>query len=157
VRLETGFIYDNEQVVATQTDLFTIWIENGRIRSISPYDKNQVGTDASGWLMLPSFKDMHIHLDKTFYGDKWQAVRPRSNGVKGMIELEQKILPDLLKNSTYKAEKLMELLQSYGTSFARSHFNIEPSKDSINYGITRSYSTHNFIKVKLIFLVKLKK
>ncbi|RZF62572.1 amidohydrolase [Sphingobacterium corticibacterium] len=127
VRLETGFIYENEQIVATQTDLFTIRIENGKIKSISPNDKNQVGTDASGWLMLPSFKDMHIHLDKTFYGDKWQAIGPRSNGVKGMIELEQKILPELLKNSTYKAEKLMELLQSYGTNFARSHVNIEPT------------------------------
>ncbi len=76
--------------------------------------------------MLPSFKDMHIHLDKTLYADKWQAVR-RAGGIKGMIELEQKVLPDMLKNSTYKAEKLIELLQSHGTGFARSHVNIEPT------------------------------
>lgn len=44
-----------------------------------------------------------------------------------MIALEQKMLPDLLKNSTFKAEKLIELLQSKGTAFARSHVNIEPT------------------------------
>ncbi len=77
--------------------------------------------------MLPAFKDMHIHLDKTFYGDHWQAVRKRTGGVKGMIELEQKMLPEMLKNSTFKAEKMIELLQSKGTSFARSHVNIEPT------------------------------
>ncbi|UXD67803.1 hypothetical protein MUK51_11240 [Sphingobacterium faecium] len=37
------------------------------------------------------------------------------------------MLPDLLKNSTFKAEKLIELLQSKGTAFARSHVNIEPT------------------------------
>ena len=76
--------------------------------------------------MLPSFKDMHIHLDKTLYADRWRSVR-RSGGIKGMIELEQKVLPEMLKKSTYKAEKLIELLQSYGTGFARSHVNIEPT------------------------------
>src|SRR5690606_14370555 len=32
-----------------------------------------------------------------------------------------------LENSTYKAEKLIEWLQSKGTSFARSHVNMEPT------------------------------
>lgn len=127
VRLETGFRYEGEQVIGTETDLFIIEIADGKIKNILPNDLDREGTDASGWLMLPSFKDMHIHLDKTFYGNKWQAVRPRSSGVKGMIALEQEILPDLLKNSTYKAERMIELLQSYGSSFARSHVNVEPT------------------------------
>ncbi|WP_119080911.1 amidohydrolase [Chitinophaga alhagiae] len=128
VRLETGFAYENDEVIATHTALFAVEIENGVIKKISP---NQPGAknavDAGGMLMLPAFRDMHIHLDKTFYGGPWQAVRRRTGGVKGMIALEQKILPDMLKNSTYKAEQLIELLQSKGTSFARSHVNIEPT------------------------------
>jgi cytosine/adenosine deaminase-related metal-dependent hydrolase len=44
-----------------------------------------------------------------------------------MIALEQQILPEMLKTSAYKAEKLVELLQSKGTGFARSHVNIEPT------------------------------
>lgn len=126
VRLETGFNYEEGEVVSTRTDLFYIEIENGKILKIAPNQPNSKAIDAKGFLMLPAFKDMHIHLDKTFYGDQWQAVRKRSGGVKGMIALEQKMLPEMLKNSTFKAEKMIELLQSKGSSFARSHVNIEP-------------------------------
>ncbi|MBX2925411.1 MAG: amidohydrolase family protein [Chitinophagaceae bacterium] len=126
VRLETGFVYEDGEVTATTTGLFYIEIENGNIAAISPNQPNANAIDAKGYLMLPSFKDMHIHMDKTFYGDSWRAARKRTGGVKGMIALEQKILPEMLKNSTFKAEKMMELLQSKGTGFARSHVNIEP-------------------------------
>lgn len=128
VRLETGFVYEENEVVGTQTELFIITLSNGKIHSIAKNEpKDSSAIDAQGWLMLPNFKDMHIHLDKTIYSDHWQAVRRRKDGVKGMIALEQQILPELLKNSTEKAEKLIELLQSYGSSFARSHVNIEPT------------------------------
>ncbi|GEP91093.1 Cytosine/adenosine deaminase [Chitinophaga terrae (ex Kim and Jung 2007)] len=135
VRLETGFEYEDGEVVHTKTDLFIVEVENGRIKNIRPNDPKAKATDAKGLLMLPAFRDMHIHLDKTFYGDKWQAVRRRQGGVKGMIALEQQILPEMLKTSTYKAEKLVELLQSKGTSFARSHVNIEPTSklDSLTH------------------------
>ncbi|MET3026051.1 amidohydrolase [Flavobacterium sp. UW10123] len=126
VRLETGFEFEGEEVVATKTGLFSVEIENGKIKRIGPNGSGREEIDAKGMLMLPSFRDMHIHLDKTLYADKWRAVR-RSGGIKGMIALEQKTLPDMLKNSTYKAEKLIELLQSHGTGFARSHVNIEPT------------------------------
>jgi len=127
VRLETGFEYEGSEIIATKTELFCVEIENGKIKKISANEPDGKAIDVKGMLMLPAFRDMHIHLDKTFYGDKWQAVRRRTGGVKGMIELEQKILPEMLKNSVYKAEKLIELLQSKGTSFARSHVNIEPT------------------------------
>lgn len=127
VRLETGFEYEEGEVIATKTALFLIEIENGKITNIVTNQPNAQAIDMKGHLMLPSFRDMHIHLDKTFYGEKWQSTRKRTNGVKGMIALEQKILPELLKTSTYKAEKLIELLQSKGTGFARSHVNIEPT------------------------------
>lgn len=92
VRLETGFAYEGDEVVHTNTGLFSVAVSNGKIKSISPGTPNDAkAVDAKGWLMLPAFKDMHIHLDKTFYGGAWQAVKPRTNGVKGMIALEQKI------------------------------------------------------------------
>lgn len=127
VRLETGFNYEGEEVVGTQTDLFCLDISNGKINNIYINNPDAKAMDAKGFLLLPAFKDMHIHLDKTFYGDKWQAIKRRNGGVKGMIALEQKILPEMLKTSTFKAEKIIELLQSKGTSFARSHVNIEPT------------------------------
>jgi cytosine/adenosine deaminase-related metal-dependent hydrolase len=127
VRLETGFEYDGDEVVATKTGLFIVEMQNGRFNKILPNDPDIKAIDAGSLLMLPAFRDMHIHLDKTFYGGSWQAVRKRQGGVKGMIALEQEILPDMLKTSTERAEKLITLLQSCGSSFARSHVNIEPT------------------------------
>ena len=127
VRLETGFEYEEGEVISTKTDLFLVETENGKITKIAPNNPKAKAVDAKGFLMLPAFKDMHIHLDKTFYGDKWQAVRKSKGGVKGMIALEEQIMPEILKNSTYKAEKMIELIQSKGTAFARSHVNIEPT------------------------------
>ncbi|WP_315055825.1 amidohydrolase [Chryseobacterium indoltheticum] len=127
VRLETGFEYEEGEEISTKTDLFLVETENGKITKIAPNNPKAKAVDAKGFLMLPAFKDMHIHLDKTFYGDKWQAVRKRKGGVKGMIALEEQIMPEILKNSTYKAEKMIELIQSKGTAFARSHVNIEPT------------------------------
>lgn len=128
VLLETGFEYEADEVVGTKTELFCVTIEGSKIHGITPNTPNDPDAiDAKGLLMLPAFRDMHIHLDKTFYGGKWQAIRRRTNGVKGMIELEKQILPEMLKTSTYRAEKLIELLQSKGSSFARSHVNIEPT------------------------------
>lgn len=127
VRLETGFEYRDGEVERTNTALFLVQISEGKIKSITSNKPNEKAIDAKGLLMLPAFKDMHIHLDKTFYGDQWHAVKKRTGGIKGMIALEQQIIPELLKNSTFKAEKMIELLQSKGTSFARSHVNIEPT------------------------------
>ncbi|WP_291911903.1 amidohydrolase family protein [Chitinophaga sp. CB10] len=135
VRLETGFEYDGADVIATKTDLFTVEISNGKFSSIQPNNPKAKAIDAKGLLMLPSFKDMHIHLDKTNYGGPWKAVGKRQGGVKGMIALEQQILPEMLKTSTAHAEKLIELLQSCGSAFARSHVNIEPTSklDSLKH------------------------
>jgi len=127
VRLETGFEYDHEEVISTKTDLFCIEIEDGKIKSVKPNDANSNAIDAKGKLMLPAFKDMHIHLDKTLYGLPWQALSPKRRSVKDMIAYEQEIIPKLLKTSVERAEQLIDLLQHYGTNFARTHFNIDPT------------------------------
>ncbi|SDC18634.1 Cytosine/adenosine deaminase [Pedobacter soli] len=135
VRLETGFEYDGEDVIHTKTELFTVEIEDGKIKNIAPNQPNAKAIDAKGWLMLPAFKDMHIHLDKTYYGLPWQAHLKKNKSVKDMIAFEQQIIPDLLKTSVTRTEKLIELLQSYGTGYARSHVNIEPTSklDSLKH------------------------
>ncbi len=127
VRLEEGFEKEQEQVIATHTGLYDVDIDGDVIAAIRPAggERARPGIDAKGALMLPATRDMHIHLDKTFYGDPWQAPRPR-NSVLEMIELEKKLIPKLLPRSAERAEKLIALLQSKGTTFARSHCNIEP-------------------------------
>lgn len=127
VRLETGFEYDNEEVVGTKTDLFSIDIEDGKIKAIKANDPASKAVDAKGYLMLPAFRDMHVHLDKTLYGLPWQALSPKRRSVKDMIAYEQEIIPELLKTSVERAEQLISLLQHYGTHFARTHFNVDPT------------------------------
>ncbi|NEM97438.1 amidohydrolase family protein [Pontibacter sp. BT327] len=127
VRLETGFEYEEGEVIATRTGLFLIEISNGKIKAIQPNNPNANAIDAKGLLLLPAFKDMHIHLDKTFYGGPWQARRKKNRTVGDMITYEQQILPAMLSTSTERAESLIELLQTHGSSFARSHVNIEPT------------------------------
>ena len=137
VRLETGFEYDEDgEISGTQTGLFRIEVTNDRISNILPNISDEgAAVDAKGMLMLPSFKDMHVHLDKTLYGLPWKAVSGKNRTVKEMIALEQRIIPELLNTSITRSEKLIELLQSYGISEARSHFNIDPTSglDSLEH------------------------
>lgn len=129
VRLENGYQYENGQVIATETVLRNLQINNGKItRILAPndtYNKNLDCYDAKGMLLLPSFRDMHIHLDKTYYGGPWKAAHLRKNGIFDMIELEQKLLPELLPTAQDRAEKLIELVLSYGSTYVRSHCNID--------------------------------
>jgi len=135
VRLETGFEYDQDGVIKTKTGLFIIEIEGGKVKRVLPNNPNAKAIDAKGFLMLPAFRDMHIHLDKTYYGLPWQAHLKKNRSVKDMIAFEQQIIPELLKTSIPRSEKLIELLQSYGTSSARSHVNIDPTSglDSLKH------------------------
>lgn len=125
VRLETGFERDDIEVTATNTALFHLDIKDGKIIKIHQEKPLKNAFDAKGFLLLPPMKDMHIHLDKTFYGGPWKARSKRQRSVADMIKLEQKIMPELLKVSVERAGKIIELLQSHGTNFARSHCNIE--------------------------------
>ncbi|TDE10828.1 amidohydrolase [Dyadobacter psychrotolerans] len=127
VRLETGFEYEDGEVVHTKTALFSIEIAEGKVKSVLANQPAAKAVDAKGMLLLPAFKDMHIHLDKTFYGLGWKAKLAKNKTVKDMIAYEQQIIPELLKTSVPRTEKLIELMQSYGTNYARSHVNIEPT------------------------------
>ncbi len=74
VLLETGFEYDQQEVIRTKTGLFCVEIENNKIKSVTPNNPNAKAIDAKGRLMLPAFRDMHIHIDKTLFGLPWKAV-----------------------------------------------------------------------------------
>ena len=109
VRLEAGFVTEDGDITATRTELATLELRDGKITAILPNDPSGKGHDAKGALALPAFRDMHIHLDKTYYGDQWKARSAKNRSLRDMIAFEQRNLPELLKNSTFKAEKLIEL------------------------------------------------
>ena len=90
VRLETGFVeekkawLDTSVITHTKTELKTLRIADGKIAEIldtkSAVPSDAAVYDAQGQLMLPTFRDMHIHLDKTFYGGPWEAALPTQHG-----------------------------------------------------------------------------
>lgn len=100
VLLEAGFDYENSVVVHTRTALQTVEIQDGKIVALRENKQHPDATlphyDAGGKLMLPAMRDMHIHLDKTFYGGSWRSLnRPAGTTIQDMIRLEQKLLPEL--------------------------------------------------------------
>jgi cytosine/adenosine deaminase-related metal-dependent hydrolase len=131
VRLEEGFEREGDVVIGTRTGIHTLEIQNGRIKALhgpnAALDATLPRYKAQGKLLLPAFRDMHIHLDKTFYGGPWQAPLPRQGKtIMDMIAREEVLLPKLLPTSQARAEKLIDLLLSQGSSVARSHCNIDP-------------------------------
>jgi cytosine/adenosine deaminase-related metal-dependent hydrolase len=130
VRLETGYRYEDDVVIGTETGLFHVKIENGVFSEIRPADAlpdTLLPTrDMNGDLMLPSFRDMHIHLDKTYYGGPWKAPRRPAHGIFSRIEEEERLLPELLPTAKERAEGLLDLLLRYGSTHIRSHCNVDP-------------------------------
>ena len=83
IKLETGFSILENGAHKTETSLFSIKIEEGIFKEIQeqPFDipSGEVKKDATGLLALPSFKEMHNHLDKTYLSLDWKAPIPVKN------------------------------------------------------------------------------
>lgn len=129
--LETGFNYRDAKVVNTKTALHTLEIKDGKIAAVlanKQHPNSELNAySAEGKLILPAFRDMHIHLDKTFYGGPWQAPASREGKtIMDMIALEHTMLPALQPYTKERANALIDLIQSKGSTIARSHCNIEP-------------------------------
>lgn len=129
VTLEQGYVTEEGQVTGTQTKKANLRVENGIITEMKD-EGAELQTDlpqynAKGQLLLPSFEEAHIHLDKTYYDGPWQAVR-RISSIFERIEEEKVLLPKLLPDAKRQAESILHLIQGYGSTHVRSHCNIEP-------------------------------
>lgn len=128
VRIEVGFEQEDNRL-KTLTEMVHLKVVDGKIASLSkeqPKD-NLPEKDAKGLLLLPSLKEMHIHIDKTYYGGPWKACTPITNGIFTRIEEEKKLLPQQLATAQERAEKVIELYLKHGHSHIRTHCNIDPS------------------------------
>ncbi|NYE05641.1 cytosine/adenosine deaminase-related metal-dependent hydrolase [Bacillus niacini] len=128
-RLETGYIKENDRVAGTKTELFHLLIEDGNIEKIIkgsvPFGNDLPVKDAEGLLLLPSFIEKHVHLDKTYMGEDFRACIPAS-GVIERCEIEKNILASIPSSTQQRAEALLELLLSYGSTHVRTHVDIYP-------------------------------
>ncbi|UOY91858.1 amidohydrolase [Ectobacillus sp. JY-23] len=130
VLLETGYKYEDDVVTETETAQFHLFIEDGTIQNIISANEDLPAEasyyDACGLLVLPSFAEMHIHLNKTYYGGPWKAPTPNPSVFKRIAE-EQKLLPEQLRFVKERAKKILNQESSSGTTFVRTHCNIDHS------------------------------
>lgn len=128
VRLEKGFKYENERIAATETEICHLKIEGGKITEITSELPNlgEKQVDAKQQLLLPSLRDMHIHIDKTYYGGPWKACTPITKGIFTRLEEEKVLLPKLLPTAQERAEKMIELYIRNGHTHIRTHCNVDP-------------------------------
>lgn len=174
VRLEKGFIYNEKKIITgTETETCHILIEKGKISSIISAKESISDTnpqhDVKGLLMIPSFKEMHIHIDKTYYGGPWKACTPAVNGVKTRIQEEQALLPQLLPTAQERAEKMLDLVLGFGSTHIRTHCNVDPViglknleatvqalegyKEKLSYEIV-AFPQHGLLRSQSVELIK---
>ncbi|CAM3374571.1 amidohydrolase family protein [Aeromicrobium ponti] len=129
IKLETGYLQDDKGTYITKTELFHLKIEDGKIieKQISSFEisENEETVDGKGFLALPSFKEMHNHLDKTYLSLDWKACRTVKN-LEERLQYEAMELEELAPTAKQRASKMIELLLSKGSTHIRTHVNIDP-------------------------------
>jgi cytosine/adenosine deaminase-related metal-dependent hydrolase len=172
VRLETGYIHDEIGAHSTKTGLFHLKIEDGKITEIQGSDSaiplGDKTVNAKGLLAMPSFKEMHNHLDKTYLSLDWKACTPVKN-LKERLQLEALELEELAGTVKQRASKMIELLLSHGATHIRTHVNIDPyiglknlegiraaleeHSDKLTYEIV-AFPQHGLLRGNVISLMK---
>ncbi|WP_391119599.1 amidohydrolase [Psychrobacillus sp. L3] len=147
VRLETGFMKENEKVIGTKTNLFHLFILEGKIANIIRMEEqitdNFPVKDAKKLLLLPSFVEKHVHLDKTYMGEKWKSCIPAASVVERSTN-ESNILASLPSSTKERAEALLEVLLSYGSTHIRTHVDIYPEAKLKNLeGVQQALRTYS--------------
>ena len=89
--------------------------------------------------MLPAMRDMHIHWIKPSTAARGAPEPSGGHHHSGHDPPGQKLLPELQPYTQERAEKLIDLIQSKGSTIARSHCNIEPVSGLKNWKICRRY------------------
>lgn len=128
VRLETGYLYDQAFVTATETKIVDVLIDNGKFVEIAPTIEanDAVVIDAKKQLLVPSFKEMHTHIDKTYFGGEWKAPTPATEGIFTRLKEEATLLPKQLDVAEERAHAMVRHYIKNGHTHIRTHVNVDP-------------------------------
>ncbi len=108
-----------------------IGVAGGRIVSIAPAGAASDAAskiDIAGALLVPAFVEGHIHLDTSFYGDKWIPHKPCTNGfdVHERVAFQAENMAGAAPMAE-RARKQLELCISNGSLQMRSHVMVDGS------------------------------
>jgi len=101
-------------------------VRDGRIAAMGadvPVPDGADAVDLGGHLVLPGLVDGHIHLDKSFVGDRWHPHRP-AVGLRDRLAAEKLELagaPPVAK----RVDALIRQAASFGTMAMRSHVDVD--------------------------------
>ncbi|WP_239297405.1 amidohydrolase family protein [Paenibacillus sp. ACRRY] len=118
------------------TGLHRLVIEDGRFRNIVPESSDnkavtvESGTHAESWnatglVYLPTFADMHCHLDKHHIGERWFPLEPFQT-LEKHLAYEKRLLSELKQPVRERAKLLVEQMLDYGTTRIRTHVDVDP-------------------------------
>ena len=79
--------------------------------------------DLQGHLVLPGFVDGHIHLDKSFVGDRWRPHRLAAS-LRERLAIEKQALADA-RPIAERADALIRQAASFGTIAMRCHVDVD--------------------------------
>lgn len=81
--------------------------------------------NANGLLLLPAFRDAHVHLDKAFPSERWISRAPVSSLFE-QFQLEKELLAGCKDQRKELAIRTLEAMLASGTTEARVHVDIDP-------------------------------
>ncbi|WP_034671083.1 amidohydrolase [Ectobacillus panaciterrae] len=129
IKLETGFEQAEDGSFQTKAELFHLKIENGIISDVQKKSENSIlhapAVDAKGLLGIPTFREMHNHLDKTYLTLNWKACKPVKN-LTERLKHEATELEELAGSVKQRAGKMIETILANGSTHIRTHVNIDP-------------------------------
>ncbi|GLX67160.1 amidohydrolase [Paenibacillus glycanilyticus] len=131
VKLETGFRRKEDgSIIGTETAAYHLRLGDGFVKELIPASEPLSVAlpiiEGSSYLLLPSFSEMHLHLDKTLIGEAWQAIPP-GKGVVERSELEHKTLSEHAHTTAARAERLLQTVMDAGSTYVRTHVDIYPA------------------------------
>lgn len=129
VLLETGEYERENGTFGTKVEQFHLEIADGYITQIIPATQaiavQAEVTDMKGKLLLPAFKEMHNHLDKTYLTLPWKACVPVKS-LQERLAHEAQELQILAPTGKQRATAMIEKIIGNGANHIRTHVNIDP-------------------------------
>jgi cytosine/creatinine deaminase len=106
-----------------------ILVKGGVIDRIEPGLEAPAGAevlDVSGRLVLPGLVEAHCHLDKTLFGGQW-VPHAAGDALTDRIDTERRRRGELGLPNVDNIVALLERMVAAGTSYVRSHTDIDPA------------------------------